>query len=95
METVRSAQGKRSAQTELNFRLALTQNPADLPSRGLSAKDLAESDVWWNGPEFLLQSRDEWPSENPSNGNGHDADEEAVKSPPNVTISWSIRKRHG
>ena len=61
------------------------QNPVDLPSRGLSAKDLAESDVWWNGPEFLLKSQNEWPSENPSTGNGHDADEEAIKSPPNVT----------
>ena len=33
------------------------QNSADLPSRGLSAKDLAERDVWWNGPEFLLKSQ--------------------------------------
>lgn len=29
------------------------QNPADTVSRGQSAKELAENDAWWNGPEFL------------------------------------------
>ena len=34
-----------------------TQNPADLPSRGLSGKELVESSLWWNGPEFFEESR--------------------------------------
>ena len=84
METVRSAQGKRSTQTELQFRLALRPRTSK-SGRFTLSKDLAESDVWWNGPEFSLKSQNEWPSENPSTGNGHDADEEAIKSPPNVT----------
>ena len=29
------------------------QNPADLCSRGLMPKELSESDLWWQGPEFL------------------------------------------
>ena len=31
-------------------------NPADLSSRGIAAKDLANNSIWWNGPEFLLHS---------------------------------------
>lgn len=29
------------------------QNPADLASRGLTAKDLKENQLWWKGPQFL------------------------------------------
>ncbi|XP_055522477.1 uncharacterized protein LOC129716668 [Wyeomyia smithii] len=29
------------------------QNPADSVSRGRAAKELAENDIWWNGPHFL------------------------------------------
>lgn len=28
-------------------------NPADLPSRGIHAAELASSDLWWHGPPFL------------------------------------------
>ena len=34
-------------------------NPADLPSRGLSAKKLIDCQLWWRGPDFLLSQ--EWP----------------------------------
>ncbi|XP_064633630.1 uncharacterized protein LOC135491588 [Lineus longissimus] len=37
------------------------ENPADLPSRGVRAKDLAESSLWWDGPEFLQRDSSEWP----------------------------------
>jgi len=36
-------------------------NPADMPSRGLSGIDLAKSDVWWTGPEFLKLEEKECP----------------------------------
>ncbi|XP_011405271.1 PREDICTED: uncharacterized protein LOC100637172, partial [Amphimedon queenslandica] len=28
-------------------------NPADIPSRGIAIMELSESNVWWNGPEWL------------------------------------------
>ena len=37
------------------------QNPADLLTRGISAKQLANNKLWWNGPSWLLQSVDHWP----------------------------------
>ncbi|KAJ8045018.1 hypothetical protein HOLleu_07935 [Holothuria leucospilota] len=36
-------------------------NPADVASRGTTARELCESRLWWNGPEFLKKSRDYWP----------------------------------
>jgi hypothetical protein len=32
-------------------------NPADLASRGLSAQELKDSDLWWKGPPMLLTSK--------------------------------------
>ena len=37
------------------------ENPADLCSRGLSARSLMESQLWWNGPQFLLKAENDWP----------------------------------
>ena len=36
-------------------------NPADFGTRGMTAKELAESTRWWNGPEFLRFPEGEWP----------------------------------
>jgi len=33
--------------------VATDQNPADHASRGLTAKQLVDCNMWWNGPEFL------------------------------------------
>ena len=38
-------------------------NPADLPSRGMTAEDLMSSKLWWEGPEFATQTQDLWPKE--------------------------------
>jgi len=37
-------------------------NPSDLASRGVRATDLVKSDLWWNGPPWLGEPPDHWPS---------------------------------
>ena len=39
-------------------------NPADLASRGVSPRELSESKLWWQGPEWLLQGPEAWPHKN-------------------------------
>ena len=41
-------------------------NPADLPTRGVSAKDLIESKFWKEGPEFLKVDQSTWPEKVPT-----------------------------
>ena len=36
-------------------------NPADLASRGCSAKTLLKSHYWFSGPEFLWKTEEHWP----------------------------------
>ena len=36
-------------------------NPADIGSRGCSARELLVSDLWWKGPAFLTEDPDNWP----------------------------------
>ncbi len=38
-----------------------TINPADIPTRGLSAADLGESTFWIEGPPFLRDNETAWP----------------------------------
>ncbi|XP_011858502.1 PREDICTED: uncharacterized protein LOC105556050 [Vollenhovia emeryi] len=43
------------------YHLPGSMNPADLPSRGCSTRQLLDS-KWWEGPEWLRKSREQWPS---------------------------------
>lgn len=38
-------------------------NPADIASRGITARDLLSNDLWWKGPAWLRLPREEWPKE--------------------------------
>ncbi|XP_070141653.1 uncharacterized protein [Drosophila kikkawai] len=40
------------------------QNSADLASRGVPLIDLADSKLWWQGPECLQGPRELWPAQN-------------------------------
>jgi hypothetical protein len=37
------------------------QNTADLASRGVPAQALVNSQLWWHGPEWLIEEEDDWP----------------------------------
>ncbi|XP_037813119.1 uncharacterized protein LOC119604511 [Lucilia sericata] len=37
------------------------ENPADLVSRGVKVADLIDNKLWFEGPEFLLKTRNNWP----------------------------------
>ena len=39
-------------------------NPADLATRGISAQELSESQLWWHGPRWLRDSETSWPTWN-------------------------------
>lgn len=38
------------------------QNPADMVSRGSTVNNLRTSRIWWHGPHWLLQSKQDWPN---------------------------------
>lgn len=56
------------------------QNPADLISRGVVAKDLIESSLWWDGPQFLKNDESFWPNLKP----------EPVATLPEVKVHTTI-----
>ena len=35
-------------------------NSADLPTRGVKARDLKNSEIWWHGPKFLHEPEEAW-----------------------------------
>ncbi len=43
------------------------QNPADKPSRGMSAQEIVESSGWKQGPSFLYEEEESWPQTPPDN----------------------------
>ncbi|XP_052745323.1 uncharacterized protein LOC128199488 [Bicyclus anynana] len=41
--------------------VSTSHNPADLVSRGVDPKEVANCDLWWHGPAFLSLSESQWP----------------------------------
>ena len=60
------------------------QNPADLPSRGLTGNEMVDNSMWWCGPQFLQLPEEEWPRDQPTADTNEAALSEVVKNPPNV-----------
>ena len=70
------------------------ENPADLPSRGLEAKELVSNETWWNGPKFLHHSPDTWPNNAMAQGSAitDDAALEMAKRQPVVIHSLTANE---
>lgn len=64
-----------------------TENPADLPTRGLSGAELQNNQLWWNGPEFLQSPETKWPTCPTSSSVDNSASLELVKNPPRIVHS--------
>uniref|UniRef100_A0ABD2XQ08 Reverse transcriptase domain-containing protein n=1 Tax=Trichogramma kaykai TaxID=54128 RepID=A0ABD2XQ08_9HYME len=43
-----------------------TLNPADCASRGVTVEQLSEHNLWWHGPQWLLESEERWPTQRDS-----------------------------
>lgn len=60
------------------------QNPADLPSRGLTGNEMVDNSMWWCGRQFLQLHEENWPQEQATDNTNEAALSEVVKNPPNV-----------
>ena len=46
---------------EINFHyISTTENPADIASRGASARELQHNRLWWHGPDWMVNTRAAW-----------------------------------
>ena len=59
-------------------------NPADIPSRSCVGHELMNSELWWNGPEFLQKPPEFWP-DLPTCYHSNVADDELIRNPPLIT----------
>ena len=46
---------------DINFNyISTTENPADIASRGASARGLQHNRLWWHGPDWMVETRAAW-----------------------------------
>ena len=73
--------------------VATKSNPADLLTRGLTATQLAECDLWWNGPPFLVEPGDAWPAGPVQPGRlRHHRDEASDQRPQSSDLPTSAKR---
>ena len=68
------------------------QNPADLPSRGLSARELIDSKLWWKGPDFICQDQAVWPKEESCSYTDNEMKTKQIDTTPAVFITSENEK---
>ena len=70
------------------------KNPADLPSRGITAKELEENSLWWGCPQFLRNPENHWPNTSQGQTDDEQAMAELGKCSPGVTHSLVNCQEH-
>ena len=58
------------------------ENPADIISRGTSIERLKQSELFWHGPEWMCQAKDQWPQQ--TQKHNEDTTEEVSKEEAKV-----------
>ncbi|XP_070560264.1 uncharacterized protein [Ptychodera flava] len=67
------------------------ENAADLVTRGVTAVDLADKDLWWKGPGFLAKSTSDWPK-NPITKGNEVTDIEMKRESSNRQVTFISKK---
>ncbi|XP_064648547.1 uncharacterized protein LOC135500823 [Lineus longissimus] len=65
-------------------------NPADVATRGMTAREFTSKNVWFDGPDFLYADEDCWP-ETPMGTKSAEAEGETSRSYVHVTVSGPER----
>ena len=65
-------------------------NPADLATRGISALDLKDSSLWWQGPAWLAGESDTWPKQQDVLTPEDIAEAEKERRSPLITIGNTV-----
>ena len=82
-----------------------SENPADLPTRGLTVPEIEHSKLWWSSPDWLVSSHDSWPKWQPPQPVLQDVETETARvsyecsnvashGPQDVNLSvWGINEK--
>ena len=72
--------------------ISTKDNPADLLSRGTSARNCTENSLWWQGPQFLLNEESEWPKSKINQKIKKDENQEKKEQNKNFLSIYEPRK---
>ncbi|XP_018393245.1 PREDICTED: uncharacterized protein LOC108772247 [Cyphomyrmex costatus] len=74
------------------------ENPADCASRGISAHEIKQHSLWWQGPAWLSQAPNNWPQFNLSSPSNFDLEENCkhvcVSLRNNQILPWDLIDRY-
>lgn len=70
-------------------------NPADCASRGMTPTELRMHNLWWHGPQWLIQHQDQWPS---TTNLSLDNDPPEARKPVHIHLAqeddWSLARAY-
>ena len=85
---------RKKSSPKLHGNTAGDKDPADLPSLGITAKELVENSYWCGGPKFLRNPENHWPNTSQGQNDDDQAMTELGKCSPDVTHSFVNCQEH-